>query len=177
MKTKFIFFFALLTFLFTSCSQTHRRLTVMTHDSFEISAEIMAAFQNEHQIQVEIIKVGDAGTAVNKAALSKNAPLADVFYGVDNTFLSRALDEDIFETYESPLLEDIPDDFEIDPENRALPVNFGDVCLNYDTAYFVENNLTPPANLDDLLKSEYQSLLVGISPCHCIEELRPSLIF
>jgi thiamine transport system substrate-binding protein len=90
--------------------------------------------------------------------------LADVFYGVDNTFLSRALDEEIFEVYQSPLLDVIPDDFKLDPQYRALPVDFGDVCLNYDVIYFNEKNLTPPESLEDLLKPQYQGLLVVENP-------------
>ena len=38
------------------------------------------------QLPGAIPKSGDAGLALNKAILSKNNPLADVFYGVDNTF-------------------------------------------------------------------------------------------
>jgi thiamine transport system substrate-binding protein len=141
-----------------------RTLTVMTHDSFEISEEVLAAFQDEHGVRVEILKSGDAGTALNKAILAKGAPLADVFYGVDNTFLSRALEEDIFEPYESALLAEIPDEFELDQQHRALPVDYGDVCLNYDKTYFEENNLPPPQNLEDLLKAEYAGLLVVENP-------------
>ena len=133
-------------FLFSACSQRTSilqtsiqdnsataeilTLTVMTHDSFAISQELIATFQDENQVIVKFIEAGDTGTAVNKAALSKNAPLADVFYGVDNTFLSRALNEDIFEPYSSPLLAYIPEEFIMDLQHRALPVDFGDVCLN-----------------------------------------------
>lgn len=139
-------------------------LTVMTHDSFEISDETLANFENQEKIKIQFLKAGDTGTAVNKAALSRDNPLADVFYGVDNTFLSRALNEDIFESYESPLLIEIPDQFEIDPQHRALPVDFGDVCLNYDISYFEEHNSNPPQSLEDLLKPEYKDLLVIQNP-------------
>lgn len=141
-----------------------RTLTVMTHDSFAVSEEVVAAFESEHNVNVEFLKLGDAGEATNKAVLSANAPLADVFYGVDNTFLSRALDGDIFEAYESPLLVEIPDEFELDPQHRALPVDYGDVCLNYDIAYFESNGLTPPASLEDLLEPEYAGMLVVENP-------------
>jgi hypothetical protein len=40
---------------------------------------------------VQLLTLGDAGAALNKIILSKDAPLADLFFGVDNTFLSRAL--------------------------------------------------------------------------------------
>lgn len=141
-----------------------RTLTVMAHDSFAVSEEVIATFQDANNVEIQFLASGDTGSAVNKAALSKNAPLADVFYGVDNTFLSRALEEGIFEAYASPLLEKIPDGFKLDSQNRALPVDFGDVCLNYDIAYFNENDLVPPTSLEDLLKPEYQGLLVVENP-------------
>ena len=139
-------------------------LTVMTHDSFSISEQVLNTFTEESGIEVRFLKSGDTGTAVNKAILSKDKPLADVFYGVDNTFLSRALEEGIFEIYESPLLTDIPDHFELDPLYGALPVDFGDVCLNYDKTYFADNNLPPPQNLEDLLQPQYEGLLVVENP-------------
>lgn len=139
-------------------------LRVMVHDSFAISEEALAAFETENNAKVEFLYSGDAGSAVNKAALSKDVPLADVFYGVDNSFLSRALTEGIFEPYEAPLLAKIPAEFKLDPENRALPVDYGDVCLNYDKAYFVQNNLAVPQSLADLLKPEYKGLLVVENP-------------
>ncbi len=67
-------------------------LNVMTHDSFAASASVIAAFEKANNVKVVFLKSGDAGAALNKAILTKDAPLADVFYGVDNTFLSRALD-------------------------------------------------------------------------------------
>ena len=122
-------------------------LTVMTHDSFSISEEVLNKFQDENGVEVQFLKSGDTGTAVNKAILAKDKPLADVFYGVDNTFLSRALEEGIFESYQSPLLSEIPDDFKLDTQYGALPVDFGDVCLNYDISYFDDHGLQPPKNL------------------------------
>jgi len=141
-----------------------RTLTVMTHDSFDVSEEIVRLFEAEHDAEVIFLKTGDTGTALTRAILAKDAPLADVFYGIDNTFLSRALDEDIFEPYESVLLAEIPDEFKIDPQNRALPVDFGDVCPNYDKRYFEERGLNPPKTLEDLIKPEFDSLLVVQNP-------------
>jgi thiamine transport system substrate-binding protein len=139
-------------------------LYVMTHDSFAASKDVIASFEQANHAKVQFIASGDAGTALNKAILSKNNPIADVFYGVDNTFLSRALQEGIFEPYNSPLLQDIPDVYKLDPQNRALPVDWGDVCPNYDKAYFQQKNLPPPQNLEDLLKPEYKGMLVVENP-------------
>jgi len=139
-------------------------LTVMTHDSFAASEEVIQAFEEANNAQVTFLASGDAGAALNKAILSKDAPLADVFYGVDNTFLSRALEADIFEPYPSPVLANIPARFQLDPENRLLPVDYGDVCINYDKSYFAENNVPVPESLEDLLKPEYSGLLVVENP-------------
>src|SRR5512144_2418392 len=100
-------------------------LTVMTHDSFEASKDVIKAFEDANNAKVVLLKSGDAGAALNKAILTKDAPLADVFYGVDNTFLSRALSSGIYEPYASPALKNIPDEFKLDSSNQALPVDYG----------------------------------------------------
>lgn len=140
------------------------RLTVMTHDSFAISERVLNEFQTQNNAEVIFLKSGDTGTALNKAILAKNHPLADVFYGVDNTFMSRALAEGIFESYDSPVLDSIPDTFEYDPGHAALPVNYADVCLNYDVASLNDLGIEPPNSLDDLVLPEYKSLLVVENP-------------
>lgn len=139
-------------------------LTVMTHDSFAASEEVIAEFERLNNAKVNFLLSGDTGSALNRAVLTKASPLADVFYGVDNTFLSRALREEIFEPYSSPALADIPDTYKLDPENRALPVDFGDVCINYDKAYFEQKGLAVPQSLQDLTRPEYKGLLVVENP-------------
>ncbi len=165
MKTKHTLLLIFAAIFISACTpKGPDTFTVMTHDSFAISEEVLSTFQEQHNIEVQFIEAGDTGTAVNKAVLAKDKPLADVFYGVDNTFLSRALEEGIFEVYASPLLEDIPDEFKLDPENRALPVDFGDVCLNYEVAYFKDSGQVPPESLEDLLQPEYAGLLAVENP-------------
>ncbi len=136
----------------------------MTHDSFDVSEEVVAAFRQACGCQVQFLKAGDAGLMLNQALLSKDNPLADVIYGVDNTFLSRALKGGILEPYRSPALASIPDDLELDPSFQMLPVDYGDVCLNYDKGWFQEHNLAPPADLPDLTRPEYKGLTVVENP-------------
>ncbi len=156
--------------LLSACAQATvtpagpRTLTVMGHDSVAVSEEVIATFEAQNDVEVRFLKAGDAGTALNQAILSKEQPLGDVLYGVDNTFLSRALDEGIFEPYNSPVLSRIPEIFKLDPQNRALPVDYGDVCLNYDKAFFEDRDLAPPRNLEDLLRPEYMGLLAVQNP-------------
>jgi thiamine transport system substrate-binding protein len=139
-------------------------LRVMTHDSFAASEEVIRQFEKENNAKVQFLFSGDTGTALNRAILAGETPLADVFYGVDNTFLGRALEENIFSLYKSPLLASIPDAFKLDPENRALPVDYGDVCLNYDVSYFKTAGFEPPQSLEDLLHPNYRGLLVVENP-------------
>lgn len=139
-------------------------ITVMTHDSFDVSKEVVAEFEQANDVKVRFLKSGDAGAALVQAILSKSNPLADVFYGVDNTFYSRAIKGDIFLPYNSPLLKDIAPELKIDKENRLIPVDYGDVCLNYDKAWFKEKGIAPPVDLNDLIKPAYKGLVVIENP-------------
>lgn len=155
---KKVILFVLLVGLLTACTvkpATEKTLTVMTHDSFAVSESLVQQFEEQNHVKLVFIKGGDTGTLVNRASLMKSSPEADVLYGVDNTFLSRALAEDIFIPYDAAELKNIPEEFKLDGENRALPVDYGDVCINYDKAYFAENHLALPQSLGDLLKPEY----------------------
>jgi thiamine transport system substrate-binding protein len=148
----------------TPVSTEPQTLTVMTHDSFAVSEAVVKAFEEANNAKLVFLQSGDAGAMLNKAVLTKDAPLADVLFGVDNTFLSRALEEDIFEPYQSSALNEIPDEFKLDDSHHALPVDYGDVCINYDKAYFTEKNLAIPQSLEDLTKPEYEGLLVMENP-------------
>ena len=139
-------------------------LTVMTHDSFYISDDVIADFENKYGVKITFVRSGDTGAALNKAILTKDAPIADVFYGIDNTFLTRALDADIFEVYASPKLNEVPDEFELDDQYHVVPIDYGDVCINYDKAWFSENGLAVPLTLEDLTKPEYAGLLAVENP-------------
>jgi len=139
-------------------------LTLMTHDSFAISEELLAEFESEYGAKMILLPAGDTGAALNQAILSQDNPLADLFFGVDNAFLGRALAEEIFEPYQSPLLESIPDKLELDDSYHLLPVDYGDVCLNYDKKWFAQNLQSPPRSLSDLAEAEYENLLVVENP-------------
>ncbi len=149
---------------FAGTSTQAQTLTVMTHDSFNISKKVIARFERENKVTVRFLKAGDAGAALVQAILSKNNPLADLFFGVDNSFMSRALKAGIFLPYSSPGLADIPKKFQLDPENRLLPVDYGDVCLNYDKAWFAKHRLSPPKDISDLTAPEYRGLTVVENP-------------
>lgn len=139
-------------------------LVIMSHDSFAISEEVLAEFEKTNNVRIVLLPAGDAGAALNQAILSKQDPLADLFFGLDNTFMSRALAEGIFEEYESPLLAEVPEGLILDQTYHLTPVDYGDVCLNYDRLWFEERAIELPDSLLDLTLPEYKNLLVVENP-------------
>lgn len=139
-------------------------LRLLTHDSFALSEGVLAAFTEDTGIEVELIQGGDAGTVVNQAILTKGNPQADVLFGIDSTFLSRAIDEDIFVPYESADLAEVDEAFLLDPGYRVTPIDYGDVCLNYDKAFFAESGTPVPDSLSDLTDPAYKDMLVVENP-------------
>jgi thiamine transport system substrate-binding protein len=141
------------------------RLRLMAHDSFagSVDEDTFAAFTEETGTEVEMIAAGDAGSMVNQAALSTGNPLADVLFGVDDTFLSRALDEEIFVEHRSPLLDSLEPGLAPGSES-VTPISFGDVCLNYDKGWFEENGAEVPTDLDQLRDPAYAGVLTVEHP-------------
>lgn len=149
-------------FVLAACSTTTTdkpaELVLLTHDSFALSEGTLDAFTVETGIKVTVLEGGDGGSLVTQAVLSKDNPTGDVLYGVDNTLLTRALD--LFVPYESPALSNV--DPSLVTDARVTPIDFGDVCLNYEKSAFSE--VAPPAGLDDLLQPAYANMLVVENP-------------
>ncbi|MFJ9751138.1 thiamine ABC transporter substrate-binding protein [Streptomyces chartreusis] len=138
-----------------------KTVTLVSHNSWAVSKGVLAAFEKQSGYKVKALEDGDAGQAVNKAILTKDNPQGDVFFGVDNTLLSRALDNDLFQSYEAKGSDLVLPEFRVDQDkHRVTPVDTGDICVNYDKAYFSEHELAPPTSYDDLIKPVYKNLLV-----------------
>jgi thiamine transport system substrate-binding protein len=163
-------FFSLLGLLLGGCNSASTNnspvveLRVMTHDSFAVSESIIQQFEKENGVKVSFIKSGDAGSLLNRAILTSASPEADVLYGIDNTYLSRALETDLFVPYHSDIANRIPEEFFIDPGNLVTPIDFGDVCINYDRGYLQSHNLDIPTSLDVFADIRYQGMLVAENP-------------
>lgn len=138
-------------------------LVVLTHDAFAVSDGVLERFEADHGVDVQVLKGGDAGSVVNQAILTKEAPLADVLYGVDNTFLSRALAAGIFDPYTSTSFDLVPDPLKLGLSGEVTPIDYGDVCLNFDKEAF-SADLPPPTRLLDLLDPAYRGMVVVQNP-------------
>ncbi|MEU9846351.1 thiamine ABC transporter substrate-binding protein [Streptomyces sp. NPDC047985] len=137
-----------------------KTVTLVSHDSFNASDAVLKEFTEETGYTVKVLKSGDAGVALNQEILTKGSPRGDVFFGVDNTLLSRALDSGIFTPYEAKGIDRVAAGTRLDAEHRVTPVDTGDVCVNYDKKYFADKKLAPPRTFDDLAKPAYKNLLV-----------------
>ena len=139
-------------------------LVVLTNDSFDIGEEIIAQFEEINNASVTIQKAGSSGQVLNRAILEKGNPSGDLLYGVDNTFLSRALREEIFIQYKSGQISNIPAAFILDDTFHVSPVDYGYVNINYDIAYLDDKGLAPPASLEVLTQPEWDGRLVVENP-------------
>lgn len=149
-------------------------ITLVTHDSFTTEDTTLGAaldsFTDQTGIEVEVLHAGDAGVMVSKAILTAGNPEGDVLYGIDNTYLSRAVDADVFEPYTAAGLDAVAEQFRAPaiPAEGAdpivTPIDYGDVCVNIDSAWFEEHDVAPPTDLQSLTDPAYKDLLVVENP-------------
>ncbi|WP_197511744.1 thiamine ABC transporter substrate-binding protein [Tessaracoccus coleopterorum] len=138
-----------------------KKLTVVTHDAFTLPEELLTSFAEQTGYEVTYVAPGDSGSLVNQLVLTKDSPLGDVVYGIDNTFASRAASEGVLADYTSSAL---PASAERFAAAHLTPVDFGDVCINADTAWFEDRGLAIPRTLRDLTDPRYRDLLVVTNP-------------
>ena len=133
--------------LLSGCADNSREQTVtlVAHDSFAISDESIAEFEEQSGYRLEILRTGDAGSLTNRLVLTKESPIGDVVFGIDNTFRGVADENEIID---GPLSE----------------VNYSDVCLNYDRVWFEQNKIAPPTSWKDLTDPTYRGLTVVSNP-------------
>lgn len=138
---------------------------LLTHDSFALSEDVIAQFEESSGINVELVSGGDAGSMVAGAILAAGAPTADVMFGVDNTLVTRTLDAGVFEPYTSPEATSLrPELADQTFDGRVTPIDFGDVCINVDDTWFAAEGIEPPSTLEDLADPTYRDLLVVQDP-------------
>jgi thiamine transport system substrate-binding protein len=135
-------------------------VTLVTHDSWALDEKLVGQFEQESGMTVEVSAAGDAGTLVNQLVLTKDAPLGDAVFGIDNSFASRALEEGVVEEYTPAGLPEGAEQL----SGALTPIDQGDVCVNADEAWFEKSGLEVPKTLDDLADPKYRDLLVVTNP-------------
>jgi thiamine transport system substrate-binding protein len=147
----------------TTDNGSSKQVVVATHDAWAMSKGVLAQFTKETGYTVKVEPNGDVGQLTNKLVLTKGEPIADMVYGIDNTFASRAVDQGILSDYSAGDLPASAKQFEL-PDARAAaqltPVDYGDVCVNIDDTWFAKHKVAPPTSLDDLTDPAYRNLVV-----------------
>ena len=128
----------------TSTDATPNEVTLLAYDAFTPQEGIFDAFTAATGAKVKVVTAGDSGVLVSKAILTAGNPEGDVLWGLDNTLLSRAQKAELLTSYE--------------------PVDYGDICVNYDKQWFASRNIAPPKSLEDLANPTYKNLLVTQDP-------------
>ena len=138
---------AAIALLLSGCAPASQNqvVTLVAHDSFAISDQSIAEFENQSGFELEIVRAGDAGSVTNRLVLTKNAPIADVVFGIDNTFRSVAEDNGLI-------------------EGSLSEVSYSDVCFNFDRIWFEQNQVEPPSSWKDLILPKYKGLTVVSNP-------------
>ena len=129
----------------SNASSESNEITVVVHDSVIISDALLAEFKTQTGLAVKIIRAGDAGAMTNKLVLTKDQPIADAVYGIDNIFAGFANANGV-----------------IDGELTA--VNYGDVCMNYDRLWFAKREQAAPKDIRELVQPQFDGLTVLQNP-------------
>ena len=139
-----------------------KTLVVATHDSWAMSKDVLAKFKAETGITVKVQRQGDAGELTNKLVLTKDSPLADGVYGIDNTFGERAVSQGVLTPHDAKGLPSSAKQYRLPGAGAddLTPIDYSDVCVNIDDTWFAKRKLAPPKTLDDLTKPAYKGLFV-----------------
>ncbi len=144
----------------TASGEVGGRVVLVTHESFTVPKELIAAFEQESGIDLVTRASGDGGTLSAKLALTQGNPTGDLAFGIDNTFASRPLDAGVFAEYE-PTLPPGAEQYALDEgADRLTPIDVGHVCVNIDRVWFDKQGIVAPVTLDDLTDPTYQDLMV-----------------
>lgn len=139
-------------------------VTLVTHDSFHVDPAVLAAFEEESGYTVNQVAPGDTGILVNQLVLTRDHPLGDAVYGIDNAFAGRAISEGVLEPYTPAGLSDSARKYAIGDGGELSAVDLGDVCVNVDHEWFESHGVAEPTDLDDLTSPQYRDLLVVENP-------------
>jgi len=132
----------------TACTNNEPAgVTLVAHDSFVMSDDLIAEFEASAGFKLTIVRAGDVGEMTGKLVLTKDAPIADVAYGIDNTSASVVEGNNV-----------------IASNSELVPIDFADICFNVDINYFKSKNLVIPDHWKDLIKPEYKNLTVIENP-------------
>ncbi len=150
----------------TSDTAVSNEITVYAYDAFcgdwGPGQKVVEAFKEKTGIDVNLVSAGDAIEMLTKAELEKDNPKADVIIGISDDMAVKAYNSNLFESYDSPVLNDIPEFLQFDKQNRLLPFDYGNFAFVYDSEKIAQADL--PKSLEDLTDPKYKDKVLLIDP-------------
>ncbi|MGH4036615.1 MAG: thiamine ABC transporter substrate-binding protein [Sphaerochaeta sp.] len=141
-------------------------LTVYAYDSFcgdwGPGQKAVKDFEAKTGIKVDLVSAGDGPQMLTKVEMEKSNPVADVVLGIPNDLAAKALESDLFESYDAPALNDIPEFLKFDSTNRLNPFDYGDFAFCYDSEKLAAEDV--PTSLEDLTDPKYKGKIILIDP-------------
>lgn len=132
---------------------------IAVHDNFP-NDEFAQAASKATGLNVEVVSLG-AEELPGQLVLTKDAPVADLFFGVNNFFASQVVEGGVVEPYKAALPAGV-EKFNYDDKGSLTPITDSTVCMNSDPAWFVEKGIAEPKTYQDLLKPEYKDQIALI---------------
>lgn len=130
-------------------------LTILDHGAFDFAfGEAKPLFENLTGAVVKQVAADDTGTALQQAVQEKQqgGGAFDVLYGIDNAYMQRAVDEELFKPYTPLLAERVAEAYRfvplVDGAWVATPVDHGYIAVNSDPRSVPDEELQ---ELDDLV--------------------------
>jgi thiamine transport system substrate-binding protein len=147
-----------------SIKKSSQELTIYSYDSFVeswgLGPKIIPEFEKKFKCKVKLVGCGDAGQLLNKIIKEKENPTADVVVGIDNTYLEKALSENILQTFEPENLSNIKKSLLFDKTSSLSPYDYGYFAFVYNS----ETIKNPPVTFGEMQDPKWEKNFIFIDP-------------
>lgn len=139
-----------------------KTLTIYTASNEDEFLLYATPFEEKYGIQVEYVRLSQ-GELTSRVEAEAGNPQASLVMGITDDSYIALTNNGLLESYQSPLLSEIPDDFKLDVDGvdgSAWNPYFANVyVIACNTDWFEENNVDYPATWDDLLDPVYEGAI------------------
>lgn len=138
------------------------RLVVYTYDAFPKGLEdlLVSHFDETYDVTVSLERFQDTGGLYNEVFLTQEEEGADLVIGLDNTYIGKALAEELFQPYRPDAIEAIDPELIVDDSFSLIPFDYGNVLLNYDSEAISD----PPSTWEELTDPRFEESIVLMNP-------------
>lgn len=136
-------------------------IVVYTYDSFpqEVVELMTSKFKELHGATLSFEMPGDSGAIFTRLSLERAAPRADVFIGLDQTYLNKLFQKNLALPY-SGAKSVVDQKLWVDAADRVTPFDYGYITLNVNT----KSAPGIPTTWQELLDPKYAKSIIMLNP-------------